>query len=75
MKRCDAKRFEAERKRRCEGGNLSGPFIHSAPNGNVFRGPFAERVWLCGEKTVLSMRRNGNEEAWEYRIEEGGVKS
>jgi hypothetical protein len=51
----------AYQKNRPEG--FSGPFIHSAPAGNMFRGPFEERAWMLGPKTVLIKRRAGNGDA------------
>ena len=32
---------------------LTGPFIHSAPAGNMFRGPFKEHTWMVGKDVVL----------------------
>ena len=32
---------------------LTGPFIHSAPKGNIFRGPFKERAWMIAKDVVL----------------------
>lgn len=32
---------------------FSGPFIHSAPKGNMFSGPFKEEAWTIGTETVL----------------------
>ena len=35
------------------GSGLTGPFIHSAPKGNMHRGPFKEYAWMVGKDTVL----------------------
>ena len=32
---------------------LTGPFIHSAPKGNMHRGPFSDYAWMIGKETVL----------------------
>ena len=32
---------------------LTGPFIHSAPKGNMHQGPFKEQAWMVGPDTVL----------------------
>ncbi len=44
---------------------FTGPFIHSAPKGNMFHGPFEERAWMLGSETVLIKRRSGDGD-WEY---------
>ena len=52
---------------------LSGPFIHSAPKGNMFRGPFRERAWMIGKQTVLKKAWTP-ESGWQfYRSDEGVV--
>ncbi|WP_372808587.1 hypothetical protein [Pontiella sp.] len=35
------------------GAGLAGPFVHSAPRGNMHRGPFKECAWSVGKDTVL----------------------
>lgn len=32
---------------------ITGPFIHSAPRGNMHRGPFKEYAWMVGKDTAL----------------------
>jgi hypothetical protein len=44
---------------------FSGPFIHSSPVGNMFRGPFEERAWTVGKETVL-LKTWSPEDGWKY---------
>lgn len=44
---------------------LTGPFIHAAPAGNMFRGPFREQVWMVG-KTVVLKRVWTPESGWHH---------
>lgn len=62
LKRTTCEQFNAAlaayQKNRPEG--FSGPFIHSAPAGNMFRAPFEERAWMVGPETVLIKRQTEN---------------
>ncbi len=52
---------------------LTGPFIHAAPAGNMFRGPFREQAWMIG-RTVVLMRVWEPESGWRhYQAAEGAV--
>ena len=58
MKQCTQKQFEKRLEqlwKDCR-AELSGPFIHSAPAGNLFGGPFSRRVWTLGKRPVLERR-------------------
>lgn len=67
MKKCTEQYFEEQLKklRNDPQSGLSGPFIHSAPAGNMFRGPFKEQAWMIGKKTVL-MKAWAPESGWQY---------
>ena len=53
---------------------LSGPFIHSAPAGNMFSGPFKEYAWMVGKDTVLKKIWTP-ESGWQFFMSDatGGV--
>ena len=44
---------------------LSGPFIHSAPKGNLHRDPFREYAWLVKKEIVLQKTWN-QKDGWEF---------
>lgn len=33
--------------------DISGPYVHSAPSGNMYYGPFRQSAWVADGKTVL----------------------
>lgn len=52
---------------------LTGPFIHAAPAGSMFRGPFREQAWMIG-RTVVLMRVWEPDSGWRhYQAAEGAV--
>ncbi len=55
MNECSRQEFEQNLKQLQDDkqSGLTGPFIHSAPKGNMFRGPFREHVWMVGKDTML----------------------
>ncbi len=55
MKKCTQQEFEQQLKqlRNDSQSGLTGPFIHSAPKGNMHRGPFKEYAWMVGKVTML----------------------
>ena len=55
MIECTQQHFEEvlSQLRADPGSGLSGPFIHSAPRGNMHRGPFKEYAWMIGKDTML----------------------
>lgn len=67
MDKCTQQEFEKrlDELRNDPQSGLTGPFIHSAPAGNMFRGPFRERAWMIGKKTVL-MKVWTPETGWQY---------
>lgn len=50
------------------GSGLTGPFIHAAPVGNMFRGPFREQAWMVG-KTVVLKKIWAPETDWRFFID------
>ena len=55
MNKCTEIEFHQQHQQLKENGQsgLSGPFIDSAPAGNIFRGPFREFVWVIGQEPML----------------------
>jgi hypothetical protein len=45
---------------------VSGPFINSAPKGNMFSEPFRQSAWIVGERTVLFTQENHREQTIKY---------
>ena len=44
---------------------LSGPFIHSAPKGNMYRAPFKEYAWTIKNRVVLQKNWN-QKDGWTF---------
>ena len=65
MKNCTQQEFEQQLKQLQDDkqSGLTGPFTHSAPAGNMVRGPFKEEAWMVGKETVL-MRTWTEEDGW-----------
>ena len=55
MKKCTQMEFEKQLRILQEDtqSGLTGPFIHSAPKGNMHRGPFRDYAWMIGKEAVL----------------------
>ena len=55
MRPCTPEEFKTqlERLQNDPKSGLSGPFIHSAPAGNMFQGPFRMWAWQIGSETIL----------------------
>ena len=73
MKACSQPAFDAHLQalQNDPESRLTGPFIHSAPHGNMFRGPFREKAWMIGMETVL-MTTWTPETGWHhYRASDG----
>lgn len=72
LKKCTKEEFD-ERMEICRNaGALSGPFIHSAPRGNIFSKPFKKMAWTLNSETELMKQRSG-EGNWEYYIQYGKI--
>jgi hypothetical protein len=76
MKKCTQQEFERQLKKLQEDkqSGLSGPFIHAAPRGNMFRGPFREQAWLIGKTTILK-KVWAPATGWQfYRSDDGDIE-
>jgi len=73
---CTEQQFDALRKKYRQeeinrgsdykGPRFSGPYIHSTPKGDMFRGPFSEWAWVLGTETVLLKTQGGPADGWKY---------